>query len=269
MKQPAFLFYSKDWIVGTLGMDHHVKGVYIDLLALQHHKQSLTADTVQLARMLGISHDDFLKAWDVLKDKFVLVDGKLYNQFLDDVISTNAKKAWTNAIVATYGYQLKKLAPEDREKLKGRFNVSTFLSESSETISEAIAKWIASILASAGADIANANANGNTVLNTDKEGPISKTPRQYLEDENSIDVEQMLMKSGLKPDEADFAFTQWSLACQSGGWEYSTDRKKNITMLTAGLQKWLNTWSRKDQAKEYREKTQEKPTFQRIIKQND
>ncbi len=45
-KDPAFLFYSQDWIVGTMFMTMEEKGVYITLLAHQHQKGYLTDEMI-------------------------------------------------------------------------------------------------------------------------------------------------------------------------------------------------------------------------------
>ena len=45
-KDPAFLFYSQDWIVGTIFMTMEEKGVYITLLAHQHQKGYLTNEMI-------------------------------------------------------------------------------------------------------------------------------------------------------------------------------------------------------------------------------
>ena len=42
MKDPAFLFYSSDFLTGTLLMDNEQVGKYIRLLCLQHQKKRLT-----------------------------------------------------------------------------------------------------------------------------------------------------------------------------------------------------------------------------------
>jgi uncharacterized protein YdaU (DUF1376 family) len=41
-KDPAFLFYPKDWITGTAFLTKTQKGIYIDLLCLQHQKGYIT-----------------------------------------------------------------------------------------------------------------------------------------------------------------------------------------------------------------------------------
>jgi len=58
-KDPAFLFYPKDWISGTSEMLPNEKGIYIDLLCYQHQNSDLPNDTKRLSRIVGLGHDEF------------------------------------------------------------------------------------------------------------------------------------------------------------------------------------------------------------------
>ena len=83
MKDPAFLFYSSDFLVGTMFMTNEQKGKYITLLCMQHQKGHLTKDQIT-------------KACDSDKeilDKFVVDDeGKYYNERLD--VESNKRKKY-------------------------------------------------------------------------------------------------------------------------------------------------------------------------------
>lgn len=46
-KDPAVLFYTKDWLVDTMGMTYEEKGIYIDLLCLQHQNGHLPKRQVE------------------------------------------------------------------------------------------------------------------------------------------------------------------------------------------------------------------------------
>lgn len=73
-KDPAFLLYSKDWLEGTAGLSPGEKGIYIDLLCHQHQKKSLPAEPHKLAKLCGISVEEFWQHWPGIKSKFVLVE---------------------------------------------------------------------------------------------------------------------------------------------------------------------------------------------------
>jgi len=69
-KDPAFLFYSKDWLEGTAELTPSEKGVYIDLLSHQQQKGSLPADTFRLSRLVTLPEEEFLRIWETLSGKF-------------------------------------------------------------------------------------------------------------------------------------------------------------------------------------------------------
>ena len=72
-KDPAFLFYTSDFLTGTLTMTDEQVGRYIRLLCLQHQKYELTEKD-----MLFIC-----KAYDEdIYSKFKKVDGKFFNERL-------------------------------------------------------------------------------------------------------------------------------------------------------------------------------------------
>lgn len=76
-KDPAFLFYPADFMVGTFFMSNEEVGKYIRLLCLQH-------------QMGHLPEEEFiaLGANDKVRSKFVRDnEGKLYNQRLEDEIS--------------------------------------------------------------------------------------------------------------------------------------------------------------------------------------
>ena len=47
-KDPAVLFYTQDFLVGTITMTNEQRGKYITLLCLQHQKQKLTLKDLQM-----------------------------------------------------------------------------------------------------------------------------------------------------------------------------------------------------------------------------
>ena len=70
-KDPAVLFYTQDFLVGTITMTNEQRGKYITLLCLQHQKQKLT-----LKDLKTILTDEDIE----VADKFPLQsDGFYYN----------------------------------------------------------------------------------------------------------------------------------------------------------------------------------------------
>jgi len=70
-KDPAVLFYTQDFLVGTITMTNEQRGKYITLLCLQHQKQKLTLKDLKM----------YLTEEDIeVADKFPLQsDGFYYN----------------------------------------------------------------------------------------------------------------------------------------------------------------------------------------------
>ena len=93
MKDPAFLFYPGDWLSGTMLMNRHHKGAYMDLLMAQFNNGHLSIENIKTV----LGEKDFLDLWDsMLKVKFVIDDdGKYFNVRLDTEIKK--RKAFTES----------------------------------------------------------------------------------------------------------------------------------------------------------------------------
>lgn len=167
-KDPAFLFYSKDWLEGTAEMTPDEKGVYIDLLAHQHQKGSLPADTKRLAKMVGISEQEFLTVWTLLKNKFNQTDDRMVNRKLSEVTTDRLSKSHTNRITgkfATLIRSVKHLPKKDVETLKKEFKLTDFDHLPTELATERLTEWFYKRLQCIGDANANEDGIGNT--NTD------------------------------------------------------------------------------------------------------
>lgn len=80
-KAPAFQFYSADWFIDTAQMSRAAKGLHIDLLAIQWSNKFIEAD--ENGNPVGLSADD-LALWETIRHKYILSDGKLTNQKLEE-----------------------------------------------------------------------------------------------------------------------------------------------------------------------------------------
>ena len=76
-KDPAFLFYYQDWLVGTYFLNREQKGAYIDLLCYQADKDILTLKIIK-----DILNSDYEDCWPKIKDKFIEENGEFYNKRL-------------------------------------------------------------------------------------------------------------------------------------------------------------------------------------------
>ena len=89
MKDPAFLFYSSDFLTGVADLTMEERGQYITLLCLQHQKGHLSEKTCRL--QLGLS--DLTQAADVMAKFIVDENGLYYNRRLESEMNIRAKSA--------------------------------------------------------------------------------------------------------------------------------------------------------------------------------
>lgn len=161
-KDPAFLFYPKDWLQGTAKLMPEEKGIYIDLLAHQHQDGDLPNNTKRLSRIVGLSESEFLPIWECIKDKFVETDNnRLVNRKLTELMTERLDKGLKNKIIGTLASVFRlSTAPYDLKfQAKKTFDYSEFLEVEQPKLTETITEWFHKRLKSIGN--ANGNANGN------------------------------------------------------------------------------------------------------------
>ena len=82
-KTPAFLFYSSDFLTGTMFMTNEQVGAYIKLLCVQHQYGHLSLE--QIRNIAG-------EQADVVLTKFIADDkGLFYNAKLDNILVDREK----------------------------------------------------------------------------------------------------------------------------------------------------------------------------------
>lgn len=172
-KDPAFLFYSKDWIEGTAELMPAEKGVYIDLLCHQHQRGDLPSDPRRLARIVGLSTEEFEPIWQVLGEKFVANGNRLVNRKLTSVMTERSAKAHRNRIIGIFAALIRtaKISDAQRASIKKLFNIEQFVEIPTEILTERITEWFTERLASLG----NGNANVNVNVNEDVGGGAGGT----------------------------------------------------------------------------------------------
>jgi hypothetical protein len=164
-KDPAFLFYPKDWLEGTAELLPSEKGLFIDLLCHQHQKGSIPSDTIRLARIVGLSHEEFLTHWTELSKKFEpfgLPNGdRMVNRKLIEVTTERLDKGKKNRIIGIFAGLLKKEGlPFNKVKLvKEAFNPTDFMEFDTERLTERLSEWFIKRLKS----IEDANANKDKI----------------------------------------------------------------------------------------------------------
>lgn len=158
-KDPAFLFYSNDWLQGTAKLFPAEKGVYADLLAHHHQDGFLPTNLKRLAKMVGLSDSEFLEIWEGIKQKFYEEDGKFYNRKLVSVISGRNEYGEMRSIIGTFGQLLKKESCSEEIKLQIRkkFKFKDFLEVDKANLSTLLSKFISKCLTSCQAIHENVN----------------------------------------------------------------------------------------------------------------
>lgn len=168
-KDPAFLMYSKDWLEGTAEFMPDEKGVFIDLLCHQHQKGSLPGDTERLARLVGLSHPEFMRIWDVVKEKFIhydnrtvdqmvdQMDNRLINRKLNSVIGKRVKKGRINTVSGTFAALLRvgNYTSQQKNHLKSKFITASFIEYEKHELTERLTEWITERLAEWSKSIGN------------------------------------------------------------------------------------------------------------------
>jgi uncharacterized phage protein (TIGR02220 family) len=87
MNDPAFLFYSSDFLTGCMDLTMEERGQYITLMCMQHQKGHLSEKTICLS--LGLAFNDLTQE---LKSKYITDDDKnYYNERLEQEIIKRAE----------------------------------------------------------------------------------------------------------------------------------------------------------------------------------
>ena len=84
-RSPSFSFYPKDWLsdVKVRTMSHPARALYVDLLCFCWTEETLPADPVALAQLLGVPARTLGKWWPKLRACFEETDGRLRHPQLD------------------------------------------------------------------------------------------------------------------------------------------------------------------------------------------
>jgi len=142
-KDPAFLFYSKDWLEGTAEFMPNEKGVYIDLLAHQHQKGDLPSDIKRLSRLAGLSESEFIEVWSVIKSKFEVQNNRTVNRKLNRLMQERLEKGHKNRIIGIFASLIRTsvLNSKQYKHIKSGFNVDDFIEIPTEHITERLTEW--------------------------------------------------------------------------------------------------------------------------------
>lgn len=200
-KDPAFLMYSKDWIEGTAEYMPDEKGVYIDLLCHQHQKGSLPNDIKRLAKMVGLSIEDFEKIWEIISCNFIQMDNRLVNRKLNQVMNQRKEKSKVNTITGTFAglLRLGNFSKKEYKYLKDSFKIDDFKIYKKEELTERLTEWIDVCLKSIEDAIEDENINNSNINNWRKDYNIYITELNEKFEELKKDVEWLKKMQKIYP----------------------------------------------------------------------
>ena len=184
-KDPAFLFYSKDWLEGTMEMTPDEKGVYIDLLAHQHQKGTLPSETKRLCKLVGLSESDFLPIWNGIKQKFKPADDdRIHNLRLTGVVTERLELGRKNKIIGILAVAVRKSQKpvELKNMAKKGFCVDDFVPLPDHELPQKITEWFTERLVSL------EDGNGNAI----EDANIYKNSRDSLGEKGAMLCPEMV-----------------------------------------------------------------------------
>ena len=184
-KDPAFLFYSGDFLSGTIDMSCEEVGAYIRLLAYQHQHGSIPSSTDRLMRIVGIYPEArFEEIWKVVGKKFVVDCNQMVNQMVNERLNheMNKRKIYkpkkiASATLAGLISKNTKLSVAQIKRIKQEFNINNFIDEDTEKIKQMVRIWFNQMV-------------NQMVSNLENENEINKLIS--LEDSTSISLDKSL-----------------------------------------------------------------------------
>ena len=167
-KDPAFLFYSKDFYEGTRLMTPEERGCYVDLLIYQHQNGIIPEDTSKLHLYCSGCSNQMVN--HVLNQKFNHVKNGWLNVKLNDLmISRKAAQPKKIAAACLAGLiSANKLSKPCSTYIKGNFKIEDFIELDEELMKTEIKKWFTKWLTKWLTINANAIENVNANVIEDK-----------------------------------------------------------------------------------------------------
>lgn len=179
-KDPAFLFYSKDFISGTQEMTCEEVGTFLRLLLYQHQHKLIPNDPERLMRITGIfSLEKFNTIWQVVNQKFNQTGSHLFNQRLADEMDSRAFGKLRKIASATFAGLMsshKTLTDSQKTQLRNSFNTDQFIEFESSEIKLKVREWFKNLVNQMVNNIANVNGDviEDVIENNGKEGTGEK-----------------------------------------------------------------------------------------------
>lgn len=195
MKDPAFLFYTKDFQSGTQDMSCEEVGAYIRLLMYQHQHNFIPDNKERMMRITGIfSEEKFDSVWEMIDIKFEKMANHLVNQRLNQEMNQRQENKPKKIASATLAGLIssRKLAKKQVFEIKKNFKTENFIYGKGNSIKELedikadVKEWflemVNQMVNNKGNADANANANNNIKKVQEFLKPISPEWREVISD---------------------------------------------------------------------------------------
>ena len=136
-KDPAFLFYSKDFYEGTRMMLPEERACYVDLLIYQHQNGIIPNDIKRLQMYCSGCSEETIK--NVLNHKFNQMVNGWSNQRLNQEVTARSENKPKKIASATFAGLISssKLTKTQKSALKSGFEISDFIYDNGQIIKEA------------------------------------------------------------------------------------------------------------------------------------
>ncbi len=112
-KDPAFLFYSSDFLTGTMFLSNEQVGIYIRLLCSQHQHGGLI-DKISFNSLVGTN--------EILRAKFIETETGFYNERLANEVQLRAKKSSNMSQTAREIWEKRKAEQTKLEQMQSKSN---------------------------------------------------------------------------------------------------------------------------------------------------
>jgi len=169
-KDPAFLFYTKDFDSGTKHWDVACVGAYLRLLMHQHQHDKIPLEKEKLMRITGVFDGE---QWDVIWEeigcKFKQMDKHMLNERLNHEVNLRRSNAYKKIASATLGGLLasnKDLNDKQRKDMRKAFDIKLYEGMSNEEIKKSVKEWFNQMLKHMLSNIVNVDANVNANANS-------------------------------------------------------------------------------------------------------
>ena len=200
MKDPAFLFYSKDFYEGTRMMLPEERACYIDLLIYQHQNGVIPRDIKRVLMYCSGITESTLQA--TLEAKFELADEGWVNKRLEKAVLQRENFKKDLSISGKVGQFWKKahkmLKKSDIEKLKKIVSKEQIINKLEEvevldeiTLQGWLEGWLKLPFKGGLSNKANAITNANIISDNEKGGVGEKTERPTFQKQPLLNFQQL------------------------------------------------------------------------------